>query len=53
MNPPALLPAMVEAEPPSTKIPLGFLIGVFAVGIFLAVAISVLGIYGYIGTGIP
>jgi len=40
-------------EAPSNPIPRGFLIGVFAVGIILAVAISVLGVYGYLGAGIP
>lgn len=40
-------------EAPSTEIPRSFLIGIFAVGIALAVAISVLGIYGYLGSGIP
>ncbi|MGI0054253.1 MAG: hypothetical protein ACREBT_04695 [Thermoplasmata archaeon] len=38
---------------PSAEVPRAFLIGIFAVGIFLAVLISVLGIYGYIGSGIP
>lgn len=38
---------------PSPEIPRSFLIGVFAVGIGLAVVISVLGIYGYLGSGIP
>ena len=37
----------------STEIPRRFLIGVFAVGIALAVVISVLGVYGYLGAGIP
>jgi hypothetical protein len=43
---------MVDGTP-STEISRSFLIGVFAVGIGLAVVISVLGIYGYLGAGIP
>lgn len=40
-------------EAPSTEVPRSFLIGVFTLGIALAVVISVLGIYGYLGSGIP
>ncbi len=38
---------------PSTGVPRAFLITVFAVGIVVAVVVSVLGFYGYIGAGIP
>lgn len=38
---------------PSTEVPRTFLIGIFAFGVALAVTISVLGIYGYLGAGIP
>jgi nitrate reductase NapE component len=39
--------------PPSREIPRAFLVTVFAVGIAVAVAVAVLGFYGYIGAGIP
>jgi len=43
----------MEAPPPSNEIPRSFLIGIFAVGIAVAVVVSILGVYGYLGAGIP
>ncbi len=38
---------------PSTRVPIGFLIGIFAAATVVGVVIAYLGIHGSIGTGIP
>ncbi len=41
------------AAAPDTRVPMGFLIGIFAVAIVVGVVVAYLGIHGQIGTGIP
>lgn len=38
---------------PSPEMSRAFLVGIFVVGVGLAVAVALLGVYGYIGAGIP